>query len=230
MRAGKEDSRPKLVLASASPRRNQLLVLLGLPFTVCPADVDETNHAVEGPASMVMRLAQAKARVANAQVPGGLIVAADTLVYLHGQVLGKPADAQQAMDMLRRLRGRAHIVFSAVTMIDGRSGLERTRLAVTWVWMREYSDGQLTAYVASGDPMDKAGAYAIQYPGFAPVSRVEGCHANVMGLPLCHLYRMLAEIELAPVDAPVAACDHYNRRRCDVADRILGDSHHDIRH
>jgi hypothetical protein len=98
----------------------------------------------------------------------------------------------------------------------------RTELAESQVWMRNYSDEEIAAYVASGDPLDKAGSYAIQYADFRPVARIVGCYANVMGFPLCHLYCILRELGSAPAETPVAACDRFNRRRCDVALQILG--------
>jgi len=219
-----DHAQPMLILASASPRRKDLLALLGLPFVIRPADVEEVNQGGEGPEAIAVRLSQAKARAVLAHVQRGLIVAADTLVYLDGEVLGKPAGPPEAVDMLCRLRGRPHLVFSGVTLIGVQSGRARTERAETTVWMRHYSDEEIAAYVASGDPLDKAGSYAIQYHDFAPVLRVDGCFANVMGLPLCHLYCMLREVGLAPADTPVAACDRFNRRTCDVAMQILGEA------
>ncbi len=223
MCAANERHQPVLTLASASPRREALLNLLGLPFVICPSDVDEANHAGEEPEAMAVRLSRAKAHAALAQAGGGYVVAADTLVYLDGEVLGKPAGPTQAADMLRRLRARSHLVFSGITLAGGQSGQHSTRLAQTTVWMRNYGDEEIATYVATGDPLDKAGSYAIQYCGFAPVARVEGCFANVMGLPLCHLYGMLRAVGLAPADTPVAACNRFNRRTCDVASRILSE-------
>jgi len=182
------------------------------------------NHSTESPAAMAVRLSQAKARAALPDVHTGLIVAADTLVYLDGKVLGKPASPTEAVDMLCCLRGRSHLVFSGVTLLDVQSGWKRTELAETTVWMRYYSDEEIAAYVASGDPLDKAGSYAIQYQDFSPVSRVDGCFANVMGLPLCHLYCMLREVGLAPSARPVAACDRFTGRTCRVALQILGEA------
>jgi MAF protein len=211
-----------LILASGSPRRRDLLALLGLPFMVQPSEVEEGNPAGETPAAMVSRLSQAKAQALVAQTRSGLVVAADTTVCLDGEVLGKPADPDDAVRMLRRLRARAHIVFSSVTLMDAQTGWMRTELAESQVWMRDYSDEEIGAYVASGDPLDKAGSYAIQYADFRPVGRIVGCYANVMGFPLCHLYCMLREAHMAPTEPPVAACDRFNRRRCDVAATILG--------
>jgi septum formation protein len=209
-----------LVLASGSPRRKELLALLGVPFVVRPADVQEENHAGESAADMVLRLSQAKARAALAQ-ESGLILAADTSVLLGSDVLGKPADPADAVRMLRALRGRAHTVFSGVTLMDGRSGWMCTQLARTTVWMRNFSDAAIAAYVATGDPLDKAGSYAIQYGDFAPVARIDGCYANVMGLPLCHVYALLLHVSEAPEQTPVRACDQFNRRKCGVALAIL---------
>jgi len=223
MCAANEYHQAMLTLASASPRREALLNLLGLPFVICPSDVDEANHTDEGPEAMAVRLSLAKARATLAQVGSGYVVAADTLVYLDGAILGKPAGPAEAADMLRRLRGQPHLVFSGITLAGGQAGQHRTRLAQTTVWMRNYGDEEIATYVATGDPLDKAGSYAIQYRGFAPVARVDGCLANVMGLPLCHLYGMLREVGLAPVDTPVTACDRFNRRTCDVASRILSE-------
>nr|MBC7246114.1 septum formation protein Maf [Chloroflexota bacterium] len=197
------------------------MALLGLPFVVHPAEVEEVNHEGEDAATMVARLAQAKAHAARAGVQQGLIVAADTAVYLDGEVLGKPKSPADAVSMLRHLRARPHKVFSAVTVLDASSERMRTELAQSTVWMRNYSDEEIATYVASGDPLDKAGSYAIQYADFAPVGRIEGCYANVMGLPLCHLYRILREFGLTLEESPVAACDHFNQRRCNVAGEIL---------
>lgn len=216
-----DDTKSTLVLASGSPRRKELLALLGLPFVVYPADVEEGNHVGEDAATMVARLALAKARAVAAHVTQGLILAADTAVCLEGEVLGKPSDPAEAVAILRRLRGRPHLVFSGVTLLYAPSGRIRTELVQSTVWMRHYSDAEIAAYVATGDPLDKAGAYAIQYADFAPVARIEGCYANVMGLPLCHLYRMLREFGIAPKETPVAACNRFNRRQCDVAEQIL---------
>jgi MAF protein len=216
-----KDATQPLLLASASPRRESLLALLGLPFVVRPAGVEEVNHGDEGPEAMATRLSAAKARAVSGAAPSRVVIAADTLVYLDGEVLGKPADEGEAMEMLRRLRGRSHVVFSGVTLIDGRRAWQRTQLAATTVHMRCFGEDEIAAYVRSGDPLDKAGAYAIQYRDFRPVERVEGCYANVMGLPLCHLYNLLRAAGLAPGQTPVAACNHFNRRVCDVASRIL---------
>lgn len=194
---------------------------MGLPFDVRPADVEEDNHGGQGPEEMAVRLSRLKARAVARTTPAGLIIAADTLVYLDGEVLGKPASSGQAAGMLRQLRARPHEVFSGVALVDAQSNVEYTMLARTTVWMRDYSDAEIAAYVASGDPMDKAGAYAIQHRALSPVERINGCYANVMGLPLCHLYCMLGHAGHTLEMTPVAACDRFNQRTCEVAQDIL---------
>jgi len=192
-----------LVLASGSSRRRELLSALGLPFVVAAAEVDEQQRPGEPPAALVQRLSRAKAVAVAARHPDAVIVGADTVVVLDGEVLGKPADAEDAVRMLRALRGRPHLVYSAVTALHVATGRQTTELSESGVWMRDYSDEEIAAYVASGDPLDKAGAYAIQHRDFAPVARIEGCYASVMGLPLGHLARALAGVGVT-VPADVA--------------------------
>jgi len=203
-----------LVLASASPRRRELLAALGLPFVIAVAEVDECQQPGELPAALVQRLSRAKASAVALRHPDGVIVAADTVVVLDGAVLGKPADAEDAARMLRALRGRAHLVYSAVTALDATTGREATELCESRVWMRDYGDAEIGAYVATSDPLDKAGAYAIQHRGFAPVARIEGCYASVMGLPLGHLARALAAVGVR-VEVDVAqACQAATGAEC----------------
>ena len=176
----------RLVLASASPRRRELLASLGLRFTVDAPQLAETPRFGEDPRAWAGRLSQEKAAlVAARHAPPALILAADTLVIDDGEALGKPVNADDARRMLRRLRGRAHEVCTAFTLQPaGDAGRRLTRLGRTRVHMRAWSDGEQEAYVAGGDPLDKAGAYAIQHPVFAPVARIEGSYSNVVGLPL----------------------------------------------
>lgn len=175
----------RLILASASPRRRELFAQLGLPSEVRAAQVDETPQPGETAESFVRRLSREKAlAVAAQETPGPIIIAADTTVMLDGAILGKPADADEAADMLRRLRGRIHTVLTAITLLDTATGTLVTDLATTSVTMRDYTDEEIAAYVASGDPLDKAGAYAIQHPDFHPVATIEGSYTNVVGLPL----------------------------------------------
>ena len=175
-----------IILASASPRRQELLGLTGLPFSVRPADVDESLLPGEPPAGYVRRLALEKARAArNGARPGQVVLAADTTVALGNEILGKPADAEEAVDMLRRLRGRTHQVYTAVAFYDPAADRVVSALCATDVTMRDYAESEIEAYVASGDPLDKGGAYAIQNASFHPVQSLQGCYTSVMGLPLC---------------------------------------------
>lgn len=209
----------RVLLASQSPRRRELLALLGFPFETDASDVDEAPQGGETPVELAARLSWAKAQTCSAD--GAIVVACDTIVADGDQVLGKPRDADEAIEMLRRLRGRPHSVYTAITLLDKSTGRSVTEVAETQVVMRAYTDADLAAYVASGDPMDKAGAYAIQHRGFHPVSEVEGCFANVMGLPLCHLARHLRAWEVAlPQDVPTA-CQARTGHRCAVYQNIL---------
>jgi MAF protein len=191
----------ELLLASNSPRRRQLLTLAGYRFVPSPVDIDESPLPGEPPSEYVLRLAREKAATAYhlAQNDQGtlLILAADTTVALDGAILSKPLDAAEAVDMLRRLRGRAHQGYTGLALITP-AGQTLTRVCATRVFMRDYTDEEIDAYVASGDPMDKAGAYAIQHSGFHPVERLEGCYANIMGLPMCTLEDLLREAGLQP--------------------------------
>jgi MAF protein len=212
----------RLILASGSPRRRQLLSLLGLPFVIKASDIDEGQLAGEAPEELVMRVSQAKARAVSDVRADELVVAADTIVVLDGTVLGKPAGAEEAAAMLRHLRARAHTVLSGVAVWHPDTRRMQCELGQSTVWMREYTDDELAAYVASGDPMDKAGAYAIQHPEFDPVSEVEGCWLSVMGLPLCHLGRALTEFGVTlPAHVP-GTCNAFNQRECTAWIPILG--------
>lgn len=177
---------PDLVLASRSPRRRRLLAALGVPFTVVPPPPDEVIPPGLTPEAVAERLALEKgAEVARSLDPrpgAPAVLAADTVVVLDGAILGKPAGPDEARRMLRDLRGRAHRVITGVAALAG--GRRETAHALTHVRMRAYTDAEIDAYVASGDPLDKAGAYAIQHPGFRPVREIEGCECNVVGLPL----------------------------------------------
>ncbi len=193
----------RIVLASKSPRRRDFFRRLGLDFVADASDADEAISGALMPAEAVRSLSRRKARAVAARHPGAMVVGADTIVVLDGEILGKPANRDEAVAMLLRLRGRPHQVLSAVTLILP-SGAEITECAESRVVMRDYSDAEIQAYVDSGDPMDKAGAYAIQNHAFHPVAQIEGCFANVMGLPLCHLARAFWQAG-APLDADVPA-------------------------
>jgi len=212
----------RLLLASQSPRRREYLTLLGLPFDASSADIDETPHPGESPVDIARRLSAAKARAAAACDGGdAIVIAGDTVVSLDGVVLGKPRDSAEATDMLLRLRGRPHTVYSGVAVLDAHNGRLAPDLAATEVFMRDYTDDELAAYVASGDPLDKAGGYAIQYEDFHPVARIEGCYLNVVGLPLCHIIRNLRKWGIEPGQDVPTACQAHTGRTCPVYEGIL---------
>jgi nucleoside triphosphate pyrophosphatase len=234
---------PKLILASNSPRRRQLLALTGWSFTVQPVDIDERPLPGEMPSEYVLRLAETKALAAGKYaVPGQVVLAADTTVAEENQIMGKPEDAAEAREMLRRLRGRMHTVYTALgilvmpavartpantdapgkvenPLIPGTSGASGASLdyrgepfhlikdiCATRVWMRNYTDEEIEAYIASGDPFDKAGAYAIQSAEFRPAEHIEGCYTCVVGLPVCLVVRALARFGMTPPENVTATC------------------------
>ncbi len=215
----------QLVLASRSPRRHELLELLGLPFEVETPDVREIPRADEAPTELVARLSRAKARAVEVDGRGAaLVLACDTVVSLGNdrsseEILGKPRDPAEARAMLRRLRGRSHLVYSAPTTRYGVRGL-MTDVVKTRLTMRLFTDEEIDSYVASGDPMDKAGSYAIQHRGFRPVANVEGCYANVMGLPLCHVALQLRRRGVEPAADVAAACQAHTGFACRVYEQI----------
>jgi septum formation protein len=214
-----------LILASQSPRRLELLRLIGWDFEVMPVQVDETPWPDEPPADYVMRLAGAKARAVHSSAPlGSVVVGADTSVVDRGEILGKPADPGSAVEMLQRLRGHSHQVYSAVAVLHTVDGALLLDLCITDVPMRQYGDDEIQRYVESGDPLDKAGSYAIQHQGFRPVERLDGCAANVMGLPLCHLTRTLRRIGLAPAADVPARCQEMLSYHCPVFKQILNEN------
>jgi len=179
----------KLVLASSSPRRAELLRNAGILFTLCSVDVPEVRRPQEWPEDFVRRVAEEKARAAFAHHPGKFVLAADTVVIVEGQVLGKPADAQDAGRMLRLLSGGSHLVTTGVCLRG--PGVEDSRAETTTVSFSPLSDAEIAEYVTTGEPMDKAGAYAIQGIASRWVTHLGGCYFNVMGLPVPLVYRML---------------------------------------
>ncbi len=211
-----------LVLASNSPRRKHLLGLGGWAFRVEPAQVDENPLPGEDALAYVLRLAESKAHFVAGRSPlDDIIIAADTTVVDEGQILGKPADAYEAESMLRRLRGREHQVFTALAVVRRSEGFLALDWCVTQVPMRTYSDEEMYAYIATGDPLDKAGAYAIQHPGFSPVANLEGCYANVMGLPLCHLKRTLMRLGIQTDRNIPQACQADLQYNCSFFPQVL---------
>lgn len=189
-----------LILASGSPRRRQLLEQIGLTFVVRSSDVDESVSPGLTPAQVVESLSARKGEAVAAEAaPGDLVLSADTVVALDGAILGKPRDRAEAEAMLTALSGRTHQVYTGVTLLqDGR---RLTGHEVTAVTFRPLSPEEIAAYVSTGEPMDKAGAYGIQGLGALLVERLEGDYFNVMGLPLCRLGQMLAQFGVRPLEA-----------------------------
>jgi septum formation protein len=177
-----------LVLASRSPRRSELLRLAGIPFVVRPVDVDETAHNGEAPDHYTQRIAEEKARAVDA-APGEIVLGADTVVTIDHHLLGKPADAADAARMLRLLSDRRHEVITGICLKRGRQIVRD--MAVTRVWFTALSEDEIREYVASGEPFDKAGAYAIQGLASKYIERVDGSYANVVGLPVALVYHHL---------------------------------------
>jgi len=212
-----------IVLASTSPRRKQLLALGGWKFTIAAADVDESQRTGESPKDYVLRLAQAKALagVEKAQGEDVIIIGSDTAVVDADSILGKPTSSADAARMLNQLRGHTHQVYTGVAFYRVRDGKMLTELCITDVPMRAYSDDEIAAYVQTGDPLDKAGAYAIQHPNFQPVESMRGCYASVMGLPMCHAARSLHAMGVpSSVNVP-ANCQTLLNYDCPVSSAIL---------
>ena len=221
-RAELSSNNPELILASASPRRRQLMGLGGWMFNIILSEVDETPLPGESPQKYVIRLAGAKARFAAQEVPSkAIVIAADTTVADHGRILGKPKDIHEATTMLKNIRGRIHQVFTALAVFQPANNALETALAATDVSMRGYSDTEIQAYVATGDPFDKAGSYAIQHPDFRPVESLSGCYANVVGLPLCHLSSILKKFGITPLSDIPFACQKTLQYHCNVFTSII---------
>jgi septum formation protein len=200
-------SKPSLLLASNSPRRRELLSCFQFDFRVSPVSINEDPLPGENPGDYVLRLAETKGRAAagNAQ-PGELIISADTTVADGSLILGKPQNEAEARDMLYQLRDRFHQVYTALAVLEPQSGQIETSLAVSDVHMRSYTEAEVAAYIATHDPFDKAGSYAIQHEGFHPVDELHGCYSNVVGLPLCHLARLLRKYGLSAQIGPGPSC------------------------
>ena len=215
----------RFVLASQSPRRRELIGLCGYPFDTIAAEVDENSVSDPDPVLDCIQTARLKAeailnQIYSSQQERPIIVAADTIVAFDGQILGKPRDATDAKQMLTTLRGRTHDVHTGVMIIDVDSGREVMGSHTAVVKMRPYTDQEISAYVASGDPLDKAGAYAIQHPVFRPVEQLNGCYLGVMGLSICHLLQLLRQIDL-PFQAELATLEAAHQRyECPLYDNI----------
>lgn len=195
----------RVILASQSPRRRDLLTLIGVPHEVRPADIDETVHPGELPVPHCERLARGKALALAGDLPEALVIGSDTIVVIDGDILGKPANPEEACRMLTRLGGREHTVHTAVAVALG--GTVRSAVETVRVRFRPLSEAQIAAYVATGEPMDKAGAYGIQGYGATIVERIDGDYFAVMGLPLGLLVSLIRDLgfdyPFGPIIAPM---------------------------
>lgn len=183
---------PRIILASSSPRRRELLAGMGLSFDVIVSDVDETVEQLSDPSWLVRQLAYRKAQAVSNSVDKGIVIGADTVVVLDGEVLGKPRDQQDAIHMLTKLQGRTHTVYSGVAVIDAHTLQEQIAYSQTDVNMRPLTLDEIERYVATGEPMDKAGSYAIQGIGSIFIESIDGDYFTVVGLPLSLLSSMLS--------------------------------------
>lgn len=194
----------QIVLASASPRRRELLASLGLEFAIETSGVPEDTNPGESPAESAVRLARQKAEATASRFPNALVLGADTVVVAGREILGKPIDPEDARRMLRLLRNRWHFVITGVALVDSTNARQEARFVETGVCMADYSDSDIDDYVASAEPLDKAGSYAIQGLGSRLVARIEGCYTNVVGLPVCEVAEMLRGfgVKVPAVPAP----------------------------
>jgi septum formation protein len=184
-----------IILASASPRRTELMALAGIQFTVVPADICEEALPGEAPADHVMRLSREKAAAVAATNAGRFFIGADTIVALDGAILGKPVDTADAMRMLSGLSGRDHEVITGFTVLDKETGVQVSRSVCTEVTFKTLKENEIAAYIATGCPMDKAGAYAIQGGAVHFVRSINGSYTNVIGLPMTELYEALQTMQ-----------------------------------
>ncbi len=184
------DSKNRLILASASPRRKELLKSIRIPFIVAPAEIDELVQDGEEPEAHVQRLAYEKAFEISRKYQDSWVLGADTIVVIDGRILGKPSDETEAVKMLSILSGRTHVVFTGYAIINScYPDMKTVAYARSEVFIRTLSKAEIQGYVLTGEPMDKAGAYAIQGVGAAIVEKVYGSYTNVVGLPLCEVAR-----------------------------------------
>ena len=225
-REGAFRARRTLVLASASPRRQEIMTDMGLSFRVAPSEVDENPPPSGDPVTVAQQHALDKARAVAATTTSGAVIGADTVVADEDDILGKPASEEEARAMLRRLRAKEHRVVTGLVVVDAATGEEVSGYRVSQVRMRDYSDDEIEAYIASGRAWDKAGAYGIQDADFHPVSRVTGCYLNVVGLPPCALVRLLNRMGIFPVISPTwkppRGCRHCHRLAKEAAAKGAG--------
>ena len=214
-------SMTEVILASKSPRRKELLRNLVDQFIVINSEIDETVVKGETPADFVERLAKEKAIKAAEKIdPGSLndviVIAADTIVVDETEILGKPADEDDARRILEQIKSKTHLVLSGIAIYNPVSREIKTKVITTEVMMRDYSEDEIQAYIDTGDPFDKAGAYAIQNETFDPVPQMADCYANVMGLPLCDLYVLMRELDVGANKQVAENCQQAIRYQCPV--------------
>lgn len=183
-----------IVLASASPRRSDLLESAGIHAKTCPSSIDESYLEGETPERHALRLASEKAKEVAAKCNGRFFIGADTIVVIDGEIMGKPVDFADAERMLRKLSDSSHEVITAYTVFDSETGREISEAVKTLVYFRPLLDEEIHAYIASGCPFDKAGAYAIQGAAAQMIRRIEGSYTNVVGLPLCEIVEALRKM------------------------------------
>jgi septum formation protein len=209
-------------LASASPRRRQILGWTGIHFQSLSTDIDETVKGGEEGENYVRRLAIEKARTAVDKITSdGLVIAADTTVVLDHAILGKPADHAEAVRMLTSLCNRQHEVITALVLVKTGESSFITECCISKIQMRNYSDQEIQTYVNTDDPLDKAGAYAIQHPQFDPVVNFRGCFASVMGMPLCHMERNLRHLNGYQGLEMQTICQKFLRYTCPIHQRVM---------
>ena len=212
----------KFWLASNSPRRREMLAWVDWDLEASAANIDESRHPEESAQEYVLRLAAEKA---GYPIPGAglddVVIAADTIVVLDEEILGKPTDEREAFEMLSQLRAREHWVMTALAVRSGGAEHVHRDICRTRVQMREYTDEEIEQYIASGDPMDKAGAYAIQSTVFHPVVDLNGCFASVMGMPLCHLERTLLKFSISKPSGLALICQNHLKYNCSITDRVM---------
>lgn len=189
----------KLVLASASPRRRELLSSIGLDFEVVPSRIEERREEGEEPEAYVLRLSREKAEEVASRRPEAWVIGADTTVYIDHTILEKPSDPADAVRMLRTISGREHTVFTGITLVGPAKSSRESRVVSTQVTMINLTEEEIIWYVATGEPMDKAGAYAVQGVGAMFISSIRGNYTNVVGLPLSVLFDMMRQAGIDPL-------------------------------
>jgi septum formation protein len=188
----------KIILASASPRRSELLARVGINFEIQPSLIDESSIEITGsPEQKAMQLALLKARDVAKSLEKGIVLGADTIVVLDGEIFGKPKDNEEAFLMLSNLSGRSHTVITGVAIVNAENGLNKVSFEATKVTFSHLTPSRIQAYISTGEPWGKAGAYAVQGKGSLFIERIEGCYFNVVGLPLARVGKMLEEFGIS---------------------------------